>query len=275
MNREPVRHILLDIEGTTCPIEFVSEILFPFATERMESFLMEQSHNVMVTQLRLQVEDAWEKDPDPAAQELRLQLMHDASKTHQAYTSQPSTAIAGKPADDSTLKPTAAYLRWLIQTDRKLPALKELQGMIWEEGYRSGTLKGPLFEDVAPALYRWHTAGLKLSVYSSGSVKAQRLLYQHSSAGDLRHLFIQWFDTRLGSKHDPSSYAAIAKHLESPCAQILFISDSPAELQAAETAGYQLLLSTRGQTITGDGNHPHYSCIRTFDDFDPEPCEPA
>ena len=141
-----------------------------------------------------------------------------------------------------------SYLRWLIEHDRKLTPLKQLQGLIWEQGYREGDLVGPLFADVPAALRRWSSAGLELSVYSSGSVAAQQLLYGHSSAGDLRPLFQRWFDTRIGPKQDPSSFAAIVRALEVAPEQVLFISDAVAECEAAEANGMKVLFSDR------DGN---------------------
>jgi enolase-phosphatase E1 len=166
------------------------------------------------------VQTAWEQDPDPEAQALR-QGGHGA---------------------------VVSYLRWLIEHDRKLTPLKQLQGLIWEQGYREGDLVGPLFADVPAALRRWSSAGLELSVYSSGSVAAQQLLYGHSSAGDLRPLFQQWFDTRIGPKQDPSSFAAIVRALEVAPEQVLFISDAVAECEAAEANGMKVLFSDR------DGN---------------------
>ena len=133
------------------------------------------------------------------------------------------------------------YLQWLIRKDRKLTALKDLQGLIWAEGYANGTLQGPLYADVPPALQHWHQSGLVLAVYSSGSVRAQQLIYQHSTAGDLSGLFSAWFDTNIGVKHSASSYQTISKILDAAANHILFISDSLAELDAASTAGLQVL----------------------------------
>jgi enolase-phosphatase E1 len=145
------------------------------------------------------------------------------------------------------------YLQWLIRIDRKLTALKDLQGMIWADGYASGALHGPLFADVAAALRRWRRQGLGLSVYSSGSVAAQQMLYGHSSGGDLRPVFSHWFDTRLGAKNDSSSYRAIAERLNCAPKRVLFISDANAELVAARTAGMQVLFSERpGNPQTAD-----------------------
>ncbi|MCP9886826.1 acireductone synthase [Cyanobium sp. ATX 6A2] len=213
-----VELLLLDIEGTTCPVTFVSDTLFPYAAEAMEGFLQREApRRAEVRELLNAVEQSWLSDSDPAATALRK----------------------GSPTD------VAAYLRQLIQRDSKLPALKELQGLVWRAGYANAALVAPLFADVAEALRRWKAAGLGLAVYSSGSTAAQQLLYSHSNAGDLSTIFSHWFDTRMGPKHQSESYAAIATRMELEPKNILFISDSTAECRAAQVAGMQVLFSSR------------------------------
>ena len=138
-----------------------------------------------------------------------------------------------------------AYLQLLITCDRKLSALKELQGLIWRQGYADGHLRAPLFEDVPEALRRWHDQGLELAVYSSGSISAQKLLYGNSFNGDLRHMFSHWFDTGIGPKKDPISYKVIAESMGCKPSEVLFISDSLAELEAAVEAEMSVLFSDR------------------------------
>lgn len=219
-----ISHVLLDIEGTTCPVSFVAGTLFPYAARHLEAYLIRHSQEPEVQRLRQEVEQAWRSDGDPRAREL--------------------LAAASAPGEQKE-EDLAMYLRWLISIDRKLTPLKELQGLIWEAGYASGELVAPLFEDVAPTLRRWHGAGLVLAVYSSGSVVAQHLLYGHSNAGDLRPLFAHWFDTRQGPKREPSSYTGIAQAMEAAPQQVLFLSDALAECQAAAAAGLQVLFSLR------------------------------
>jgi enolase-phosphatase E1 len=243
----PIRHLLLDIEGTTCPVRFVSETLFPYAAERMASFLEARGEDGTVRELVEQVAQAWRDDSHPAAQAL----------------------LQGVPRSTSSASWVLPYLQWLIQEDRKLTPLKDLQGLLWEEGYASGELQGPLYADVAPALRRWREAGLELAVYSSGSVRAQRLIYEHSNAGDLRGLFQHWFDTRIGAKHDSASYHKIVNHLGAPAASVLFISDSIPELKAAATAGLAVLLCNRDANPTDPPECKGFAVIRSFDGLDP------
>ncbi|WP_447407151.1 hypothetical protein, partial [Clostridium perfringens] len=82
-----------------------------------------------------------------------------------------------------------------------------LQGMICADGYASGAFTGHIYPDAAAGLHRWHAAWIKLYVFSSGSVPAQKLLFGHSEAGDLTPLFSGYFDTTTGPKREASSYA--------------------------------------------------------------------
>lgn len=220
VQRRGVSHVLLDIEGTTCPVSFVSGTLFPYATEQLEPFLDAHRNDHAVQTLVAEVKAAWRQEADPEAQALRQQ-------------------------DGAGVLP---YLRWLIRRDRKLTPLKDLQGLVWEQGYRSGALNGPLFADVPGALRRWRAAGLVLAVYSSGSIAAQQLIYGHSNAGDLRSLFSHWFDTRTGPKQTAESYASIASQLGVAPGKVLFVSDALKECKAAAAAGMQVVFSDR------DGN---------------------
>jgi len=227
-----VSHLLLDIEGTTCPVSFVAERLFPYAADRLEAFLLEKATEEPVQALLRDVLQAWQHDADPESQALWNR-----------------TGVSDGPviSGDSgrSIASTAAYLRLLIRQDRKLTALKDLQGLIWEEGYARGELIAPLFADVPPALRRWHGAGLVLGVYSSGSVWAQQLLYGHSSGGDLRDLFRHWFDTRHGMKQQAESYRCLARIMKTDPESVLFISDALAECEAAHSAGMVTLFSQR------------------------------
>jgi enolase-phosphatase E1 len=132
-----------------------------------------------------------------------------------------------------------------MDRDRKSPALKELQGRIWEDGYRRGELVGEVFPDVPGALRRWQERQLPVGIFSSGSVLAQQLLFGHSSAGDLAPFLRWYFDTRVGAKIEPNSYRTIARAIGLPADSILFVSDVTRELSAARAAGMQVRLSVR------------------------------
>lgn len=150
--------------------------------------------------------------------------------------------------------------------DAKIGPLKALQGMIWADGYAQGTLKGHIYPDAVEGLRRWHAQGITLAVYSSGSVPAQKLLFGHSEAGDLTPLFSGWFDTGVGGKKEAPSYRAIAETLALPPAEILFLSDVPAELDAAQEAGLAVTLLARD----GAPQTSPYPIATSFDTILPE-----
>jgi enolase-phosphatase E1 len=255
--------VLLDIEGTTTPIDFVHRTLFSFARERVHEFLENAGRNpeLEATLAGLREEHAADVaaglSPPPAFAK--------------ASAGKPSAkAPAGKPwRDDSheaRLESVVAYVRWLIDRDRKSRWLKELQGRIWEQGYRSGVLRGEVYPDVPPALRRWTAAGASVGIFSSGSVLAQQLLFAHSTAGDLTP-FLQWhFDTAVGPKTEPASYARIAEQVAVSPDKILFVSDVTKELDAARAAEFQTLLCVRQDEPPGAGT---YAVIGTFDEISP------
>jgi enolase-phosphatase E1 len=152
-----------------------------------------------------------------------------------------------------------------MDQDRKSTGLKSLQGKIWEEGYRSGELRGEVYPDVLPALERWRAQGIDIAIFSSGSVQAQRSLFRNSIAGDLTRFIKAYFDTTTGPKREPESYTRIAAALERSPSEVLFVSDIAAELDAAQAAGMQTALCVRG---SGEvlGMHP---VIHEFDEIAP------
>jgi enolase-phosphatase E1 len=211
----PPAAIITDIEGTTTPVAFVHDVLFPYARARLPAFLRDH-----------------EARPD----------------------------VARELAEIARLVPGADPLRALngwMDGDAKIGPLKALQGMIWQEGYADGALQGALYADVAPVLRRWHSAGVRLFVYSSGSVAAQKLLFRHSVAGDLEGLFSGFFDTGVGGKREAGSYAAIARALGLPAGEIMFLSDVTQELDAAAAAGLRRCQLVRPEDGTVAGvAHP-------------------
>ena len=179
---------------------------------------------------------------------------HAANPEVQAALAETDHLERGKP-------PVETLLAW-IDADAKMTPLKTLQGLIWAEGFRDGDLHGELYPDVALALRRWHAAGVRLYVYSSGSETAQRLLFGHTPDGDLTPVFDGFFDTRIGGKREAASYTAIAQRIGFPSADILFLSDIAAELDAASAAGFGVCQVVR----PADGTKP--SAHASAADFD-------
>lgn len=148
--------------------------------------------------------------------------------------------LAEVPGDD----PVATLIQW-IDEDRKATPLKTLQGLIWAQGYADGELKGHVYPDTPEAIRRWTEAGLQVNIYSSGSIAAQKLIFGHSIAGDLTPLLGNYFDTTTGPKREADSYTKIADALGLAPSELLFVSDMPAEVDAAREAGLQALLIDR------------------------------
>jgi enolase-phosphatase E1 len=237
-----LRAILLDIEGTTTPIAFVYEVLFPYARRNLRRHLEQHAarpeYEALLDQLRV------EYNSD-----------QDAREILPPWTDAPAAA---------RLSSAVGYCEWLMDRDRKSTGLKELQGRIWRDGYASGELVGEVFADVPDALERWRALHLRIGIFSSGSVLAQELLFRHSSAGDLT-TFLQWhFDTTTGAKSDSQSYRRIAAVMPLPPEAILFISDVIAELDAAREAGMQTVLSMRPGNKAAPNGHGH-PAIESFD----------
>jgi enolase-phosphatase E1 len=155
-----------------------------------------------------------------------------------------------------------AQLLRSIDDDKKIPPLKELQGLIWEDGYRRGDFNGHIYEDAARRLRQWHDAGLLLHVFSSGSVLAQKLLYSHTPYGDLTPLFSGYFDTTVGAKDDAASYRRIATEIGIDPGAILFLSDVASELDAAIAGGMQALWLVREGYLDPAARHRQ---VRDFD----------
>jgi len=178
-----------------------------------------------------------------------------------------ASSIGADPGDLDAV--TAQLIRW-IDDDVKAAPLKTIQGLIWEEGYARGELTSHMFDDVPPALRAWKEAGLVLAVYSSGSVAAQQALVANAPQGDLRPLFTGYFDiTTAGAKREPSSYRRIAVSLGIDPAQLLFLSDVQAELDAARVAGWQTVgLLREGETQATATAEP---TVASFDDIEVVP----
>lgn len=227
-----IRVILLDIEGTTTPIEFVHQVLFPYARAHTHEHL--DGHDIEV---------------------LRAEYLAEAQ--------QPGLP-SWNSADD--LGSAEAYVHWLMDRDRKSTGLKSLQGRIWEAGYRAGELKGrgEVYPDVRPAFARWRTAGKAIAIFSSGSIQAQRSLFANTTDGDLSPFLSGYFDTTTGPKGEAASYRKIAAALRRAPREVLFISDVPTELDAARHAGMRTTLCVRGpDSEVAARDHPR---IRSFDE---------
>ncbi|MFN7929557.1 MAG: acireductone synthase [Blastocatellia bacterium] len=212
-----IKVILLDIEGTTTPIDFVFQTLFPYARHHLAAYLAAHWEDVQAD-------------------------LADLAAEHAADVAQ---GLQPPPLDSIQLDYVVAYLHWLMARDRKSTPLKSLQGKVWEEGYKSGALQSQFFADVPPALARWQQQQKRICIFSSGSVLAQKLLFAYTEFGDLSGFISGWFDTKVGAKKEASSYTRIAAALDVAPSEVVFLSDVTAELDAARASGMHTILSLR------------------------------
>jgi enolase-phosphatase E1 len=243
-SEDPAKSILLDIEGTTTSVSFVYDILFPYARCNLKDFLLAR---IDEAEVRRQMDLLERERSDDLLKGFVL----------------PAFA-SGTP--EFLVDSVVSYAKWLMDLDRKSTPLKSIQGMIWESGYRSGELKGHVYEDVPRAMQRWRQQGRAIYIYSSGSVLAQKLLFAHSELGDLCDYIDGHFDTLVGPKRDPDSYRKIAEQLEHDSKRILFISDVTEELDSALVAGLSVMLAIRNGN-PDKSNRGEYPVIRSFDEL--------
>jgi enolase-phosphatase E1 len=220
-----IRAVVTDIEGTTSSLAFVKDVLFPYARRSIPAFV--RDHEAELAGIRGEIEATVGQHNLSASEMVRI------------------------------------LLQW-IDEDRKITPLKSLQGMIWKTGYESGELQSHVYEDAVRGLRGWHASGLRLYVYSSGSVPAQKLLFAHTAYGDLLPLFSGYFDTTTGPKLEPASYARIAGALELAAREIVFLSDHPGETRAAAAAGLQTIVLAREGI---EANPSEFPTAHSFDEI--------
>ena len=213
-----IEAIVTDIEGTTSSISFVKDVLFPYARERIAGFVRQHQH----------------------APEVQKALSEMEALTGNAQN----------------LDACIQLLCQWIDEDRKATPLKAIQGLIWESGYAKGDFHGHLYQDAYEGLNRWRNLGIPLYVFSSGSIKAQKLLFSHTEFGDLTPWFKGYFDTTTGPKQEASAYVAIAQNIGVSPERILFLSDIEGELDAAASAGFRTCQLIRDRSLSASERHP-------------------
>lgn len=225
--------LLFDIEGTTTKISFVHDVLFPYAKEHLASYLREFHQDERIASF---------------LQETSALALQDGILAN-------------------SLEEQIQVLRNWMAEDRKAPPLKAIQGYVWKNGYETGKFKAHVYDEVAEVLQSLKNDGFTLGIYSSGSVKAQKLLFAHTEYGDLNPLFSFYFDTKVGHKRSSASYLhihqEIAKQLSITPGDIVFFSDIKEELDAAKEAGFQSIHVLRPGTQS-QKDHP---TIHTFSEL--------
>jgi len=225
MNLDDYSVCLFDIEGTTTPISFVHEVLFPYSKEKISDFILNGNLapkivSDLISENRNDIQDGLFSAPILG-----------------------SDHIVNLPA-------LVSYLQYLIRVDRKSKPLKEIQGQIWKVGYEKGELQSILFADVPLFFGRLAENQIKMAIYSSGSVEAQKYIFRHSNFGDLTKYISFYFDTNVGGKRDQNSYLEISRQIDINPKSILFFTDIKEEADAANEAGVAAFILER------EGNHP-------------------
>uniref|UniRef100_K3WWJ7 Probable methylthioribulose-1-phosphate dehydratase n=1 Tax=Globisporangium ultimum (strain ATCC 200006 / CBS 805.95 / DAOM BR144) TaxID=431595 RepID=K3WWJ7_GLOUD len=245
---EQHKFVLLDIEGTTTPITFVHDVLFPYAKENVSSFL----------------EDTWSAASTQAVvTALREQARLDGKLNEHFHWS-----ILPADADqDKIIESVFHNVMHNMRSDRKLGPLKQLQGYIWDRGYQSGDLKALVYDDVTGFMQRMEEKDVRVGIYSSGSRQAQKLLFQYSDQGDLRKYLTVYFDTKVGHKRETQSYEEILLSLNVDSGKdVLFVTDIIEEAEAASRAGLDVVLSVRPGNKPLPATHPFHT-IQSFEEL--------
>ena len=220
-----ISSIVTDIEGTTTSVSFVYDVLFPYARSHLTKYVSEHYNDPVIVENLAEVNRLTDKSLD---QQQAIAQLHE----------------------------------WMDK-DMKITPLKAIQGMIWDDGYRRGDFKGHVYEDVPASLRRWRESNIDLYVYSSGSIKAQKLLFSHTEYGDLTPCFRDYFDTTTGAKTDSISYKQICQKTGHAPEDTLFLSDVSLELDAASSTGLQTVLVDR----KGDQKGSNYQRIHNFNEL--------
>ena len=238
--------VLLDIEGTTTPIDFVYRTLFPYASHKVESFLRKHADEAEIRCL---------------VQDLRAQRGLD-----ERQGLRPPAWISN--SAEALIRSNVAYVQWSISRDSKPTPLKTLQGKIWQEGFATGELRGQVYADVPLAFARWRRQQRKIYIYSSGSVLAQQNLFRTVVSGDLTPQIAGYFDTKIGVKTDTESYKKISGSVGCAADEFLFLSDAPKEIEAAREAGMRAILCARN--APSESASSAADAIHTFDEIFPD-----
>ncbi|XP_074659909.1 enolase-phosphatase E1-like [Tubulanus polymorphus] len=249
---EGVKVVLLDIEGTTTPITFVKEKLFPYVKENVEEYL--NTHY----------------DEDECHEDIKV-LREQALKDEKEEVEGVVTIPNKDSEKDEIIKKAVENILWQMSLDRKTTGLKQLQGHIWRHAYKSGNIKSPVYEDVSDAMKKLTKTDRKVYIYSSGSVEAQKLIYRYSDQGDLTEYLSGHFDTKIGAKGDKESYTKIVEEIDCKPEEALFLTDIPKECKAALEAGLKACVVIRpGNAELTEDEKKTYNQISSFAELFPE-----
>ncbi|XP_015788967.1 enolase-phosphatase E1-like [Tetranychus urticae] len=242
--------IILDIEGTTTSVEFVSRVLFPYIRTHLKKYLNEcwGQRPLMITIDRLREQIKIEQDGGSRV---------------------PRILNTGEGEEEEIRRSVIANILWQMDEKKNNAALKQLQILVWVYGYEKQHIKGHVFDDVPPALHSWkRELNIKLYLYSTGMIVVQQLLFSCSTHGNLLPLIDDFFDVLLGSKRDFKSFKKISTKIEEAEDSILFLTDNVKEAKAALQAGCKALLVVRpGNKPLTENEKTEFKTIKSFKDI--------
>lgn len=225
--------IVTDLDGTTSSIRFVKDVLFVYAEQFLPDFIR-QNRN--------------ERD---VARPLRSLSEKTGIEVHDT---------------EGLIEQMQQWLR----EEKPVTELQSLLGLVWEKGYSEGEFQSHVYADVPGCLRKWLDQDINLYVFAPSSEKAQRLFFRYSSQGDLRLLFAGYFDNRLGPRRRSDTYRRMAESVALDPGQMLFISDTEQELDAAAEAGFHTLRMVRREELDKGPSEVHsaHPAVASFEDID-------
>lgn len=245
-----INAILTDIEGTTSSINFVNDVLFPYAEKAMPEYIEAHKDDPAVAALISDVLCIANDDQD-------LKNGDDQAKKPEEL----------RQFSEDELELAVSTLVGWIQDQTKTEPLKVLQAQVWTSGYKNGDFTAHLYDDALNVLSEWHNQNIPIFTFSSATIKAQQLFFGYSGAGDIRYLFSDYFDASQDAKRNSTAYQVITENIAIDASETLFISDSLAELDAAKEAGFQTCLIARGDSEpSGNSSNSHLS-VRSFNEI--------
>lgn len=234
--------LIFDVEGTTTSVSFVRDTLFSYIRNNLYDYINNQ----------------WDDE------EFKIVV---ALLTDQSNTDVRNNVKGVVPITEGNNKKDSVYFNvlWQMNEKRSTPSLKLLQGHVMRLGFKTGALVGHVYRDFENLLQTIYESDCRVYTYSSGSVEAQELLFEHSIYGNLSKYFKGHFDSGIGKKDDPESYKNIARKLKCKPESIGYFTDSYEEADAAAEAGCRTFVICRTDGLT----EPKYSESRhwTFKTF--------
>lgn len=216
--------ILFDIGGTITSISFVKDKLFGYVRENVRNYLNQKFDEEVV---QSDIKDLLEESKE-VKNNFDLKTINKSEVIRQV--------------EEIVIR--------LMDGDKKFSSLQKLQGHMFEDAFQSKSVTTEFFPDVLKSIRRLKDLNKRVCIYSSGSVFAQKLLFSHTSEGDITHLITSFYDTTTGSKVETDSYKNICSSEKVEPGEVLFLTDMMNEAVPARIAGCGVVVVLR------EGNLP-------------------